>query len=1109
MAIRRGSSFVSQLDALAMSFGFVSQSTRNFRRTGVFCIVAFALALVVSGPAFAGDAEWKAHVDAGTSAYRAGDYRAAIARYEAALKEAQAFVESDPRLTGTLNNLAELYREQGRYEGAELLFRRSLEIREKVLGPDHPEVALALHNLAGLYLKQGRYSEAEPLYRRSLGIFEKNLGPNHPDVARSLNNLAELYREQGRYTEAEPLYRRSLAIREKALGLDHPDVGTGLNNLALLHFMQGHYAEAEPLMQRSLVIAEKALGPDHPFVATSVNNLAKLYEAQGRFTEAEQLFRRSLAMLEKALGPDHPQVGGALNNLAELYREQGRFAEAETLYRRSLGIVEKALGSDHPEIALALHNIASLYQTQGRYAEAEPLIQRSLVIAEKALGPDHMRVGATLNILGMLFVAQGRYTEAEPLFRRSLAIQEKALGPDHPQVSGSLNNLAMLYQFQGRIAEAEPQTRRALGIAEKTFGPDHPTVGTILGNLARLYAMQGRYAEAEPLYRRSLAIFEKTLSSNHPDIGRTLNNLAELYRAQGKLNEALTLTRRANALFAQRFTTDSGTSRRGALGEQRNRSGDFEFQVSLLATVSEREPKMRAEVMREGFGVAQLARASDTAEQVAKMAARYAAGSDALAQLARVRQDAMAKFEQLDSRIVQAAGQRGNETITTKLRDEQADTMKTITELDMRLEREYPQYGELTNPKPLELAAAQKLLAEDEALVLLLASADESFLWVLRRNDAGFFKLGIKRSELADIVKKLRSQLDLDVPDPERLLGQPFNVALAHELYRKIFAPAEALFVGAKHLIFVPDGAMQSLPPGVLVTELPAKPVAGLADLAQVAWLAKKYTITVLPAAGSLRALRQFAKAPASREPFSGYGDPVLGGSSKDARKGNVAALYSRGAVADVNEVRNLARLPESAGELRAIAVALNAPATSISLGSAATERAVKEADLTRYRNLAFATHGLMAGDFKGLAEPALVLTPPEKGSELDDGLLTAGEISQLKLDADWVVLSACNTAAPDGTPGAEGLSGLARAFFYAGARSLLVSHWAVSSDAAVALTTRMFDETAKGASKAEALRRSMLALMVRTDNPYFAHPAFWAPFVVVGEGNAQWTGGR
>jgi CHAT domain-containing protein len=756
-----------------------------------------------------------------------------------------------------------------------------------------------------------------------------------------------------------------------------------------------------------------------------------------------------------------------------------------------------------------LNNLAQLYQAQGRYIEAEPLSQRSLGIAEKSLGLNHPDVGMSLNNLAALYQLQGRFAEAEPLFRRAVRIAERSLGPDHTSVGSTLNNLAELYRAQGRFAEAEPLYRRDLAISEKAFGPDHPGVGTALNNLALLYHVQERFAEAERLYRRSLAIREKSLGPNHPDVGTSLNNLALLYRGQGKVDEALVLARRASELLARRFAADSSAARRGALAEQKRRSGDFEFHISLLAAVAERGPQARIETMREGYAIAQLARASDTADQLAKMAARYAGGTDALAQLARARQDAMARFEQLDARIVQAAGQRGAEALAVKLRTEQAETMKSITELDTRLESEFPQYRELTNPKPLELAAAQKLLGEDEALVLLLVSADESFLWALRRNDAGFFKLGIKRSELADTVKKLRSQLDLDVPDPERVLRQPFNVALAHELYKKIFVPAEALLAGAKHLILVSDGAMQSLPPGVLVTEPPSKPNATLAELPQVPWLAKKYTITVLPAAGSLRALRQFAKAPASREPFGGFGDPVLEGTSDDARKGKVAALYSRGAVADVNEVRKLARLPESAGELRAIAAALKAPNTSLRLGVAATERAVKEADLTRYRNLAFATHGLMAGDFKGLAEPALVLTPPEKGSELDDGLLTAGEISQLKLDADWVVLSACNTAAPDGTPGAEGLSGLARAFFYAGARSLLVSHWAVNSDAAVALTTRMFDESAKGASKAEALRRSMLALMARTDKPYYAHPALWAPFVIVGEGNAQITSGR
>ncbi len=210
--------------------------------------------------------------------------------------------------------------------------------------------------------------------------------------------------------------------------------------------------------------------------------------------------------------------------------------------------------------------------------------------------------------------------------------------------------------------------------------------------------------------------------------------------------------------------------------------------------------------------------------------------------------------------------------------------------------------------------------------------------------------------------------------------------------------------------------------------------------------------------------------------------------------------------MADVDAVRRLAPLPETADELRAIAAVLNAGDGSVILGAQATERTVRNTILSDSRVLAFATHGLIAGQIRGAAEPALVLTPPAVASDADDGLLTASEIARyLQLDADWVILSACNTAAGD-KPGAEGLSGLAKAFFYAGARALLVSHWSVPSDSAVKLTTRMLAEAAEnpGIARAEALKRSMLALMNDPENAHFAHPLFWAPFVVVGEGGAR-----
>jgi tetratricopeptide (TPR) repeat protein len=252
-------------------------------------------------------------------------------------------------------------------------FQKAAEI-QTALGLE-TDLANSLGWQGYLYKLQGRYSEAEPMYVRSLEIKERQLGADHPDVATSLNNLALIYAYQGRYSEAEPLYVRSIEIKKRQLGADHPNVANSLNNLAGFYKSQGRYSEAESLCVRSIEIMERQLGADHPDVATSLNNLAEIYRTQGRYSEAEPMYVRSIEIKKRQLGADHPDVATSLNNLAGLYKSQGRYSEAESLYIEGLRILSQLnenQGFEPPNLQNSLQNfhsfVAQVIQA-GRQAE--------------------------------------------------------------------------------------------------------------------------------------------------------------------------------------------------------------------------------------------------------------------------------------------------------------------------------------------------------------------------------------------------------------------------------------------------------------------------------------------------------------------------------------------------------------------------------------------------------------------------------------------------------------------------------------------------------------------------------------------------------------------
>jgi tetratricopeptide (TPR) repeat protein len=426
----------------------------------------------------------------GIALFQAGNYTMAepLVQKALAIRE-QALGPEHPEVAQSLTRLATIYYTQRRYTEAEPLFLRALAIQGKWLTPERLSSMLALNQLvtayrardfilsltqlAILYEAQGRYAEAEPLFLQVLTITEKMLGPEHPNVASSLNQLAELYRVQGRYAEAELLFLRALAIGEQARGPEQLYVISNSNRQAFAIGEQARGPEQSPVIVNFTQLPTTVYRVRDFILIHSGNGLAELYCVQGRYAEAEPLLLRAIAIREQALGPEHPEVAPSLSNLAMLYDTQGRYTEAEPLLLRALAIREQALGPEHPDVASSLRNLAMLYDTQGRYTEAEPLLLREIAIEEKRLGPEHPAIAPSLSNLARLYRVQGRYTEAEPLFLRALAITEKVLGLEAPSIALYLENYAALLRDTNHNAEADKLESRAKAIQASSKLPLH------------------------------------------------------------------------------------------------------------------------------------------------------------------------------------------------------------------------------------------------------------------------------------------------------------------------------------------------------------------------------------------------------------------------------------------------------------------------------------------------------------------------------------------------------------------------------------------------------------------------------------------------------------
>lgn len=831
------------------------------------------------------------------------------------------------------------------------------------------------------------------------------------------------------------------------------------------------------------------------------------FSMAGKLVEAAAAYRKSqrenqLALVDlpalRTAGRDAPTPEGMLQaaeglerSLAQVLLNQGKLVEAEATARSAIEHTLKRAGRSSPDVARGLRVLASIIAEQGRYAESAKLSEAALDTVLASGAAPH-----SLSVLGAL--------------RANLSAQV-ALGNDARALA--------IYERIRQAAEHSPE------LSAQVLRGDLDVV--------QAYLRTGKPEAAE---RMASEMLERTRQQMGEKALRTSEIRAFYAMAladQGNRVTALAAFRQALPVLVERLRSDS-EAETGSMRRQQRLVGILERYIRLLADMQGTASLPDGfDAANEAFVMADLARGSSVQRALTRSAARAAISDPDLALLARDEQDAQRRSNSLNdllSQLLSASPEQQLPAIQAKIRADIESLKQTRERLKKEISQRFPEYARLVDPPAVNMADVGKMLHPGEVMLSWYFGQRGAHAWAIAADGRSrFVALPTDRAKMTAAVVQLRRALDAEAPTVEQIPA--FDTALAHRLYQELFGPIGELLQGATTLLAVPHGELGQLPLSLLVTAATPQPVKGgliFSSYRQVPWLMRQVAVAQLPSVTALASLRRLPPGAAGRLPFIGFGDPYFSeeqASEADkmaGKKASTVPVAMRGLplqrrnvphtqAVDSAELALLPRLPDTAQEIREIARALGAdPVRDIFLNQRASEKTVFATNLANRRVVMFATHGLIPGELNGLSQPALALSAPGLSGGNGDGLLTQEEILSLKLNADWVVLSACNTAAGEGS-GSEAVSGLGRAFFYAGARALLVSNWPVETEAARRLMTDLFGRQAAdgGLGKAEALRQAMLGMVDgpgkvdgKTGKPLFsyAHPLFWAPFVLVGD---------
>lgn len=812
----------------------------------------------------------------------------------------------------------------------------------------------------------------------------------------------------------------------------------------------------------------KAVEAEFEFLrAKEANDSLRYRESRGdfKFSSRRTFNASSIASIRDTI----------LRSLGRSTLEQGKSAQAEYWYREALKVNLEEQGRASPKVSFALSGLSRAVAEQGRLNEAVQLSKASLQsMKESGAAETSLNVIESRRSYADALSTNGNYKQAlEQYSLMRHALSQNADLQNRLRKRGNFEEQVALLEM-GQTNEAENQARLMVDELIKQLGENHPRVAMAQAFYGAALDRSGKYTEAVQRFAKSIPVL----------IGQAQQSSeagAQNVRQQKRLS--VVIESYIDALF---------------------KSGASNKENQALA-----------------FQLSDIAKGSNVQKAMTQSTARASIKDPALAELARKEQDAQRQIQslsELQASLAAAPSSQQLPGIQTQLKKDVDNLREKRDDLRKEISRKFPEYADLVNPKPVTVDRVAKLMQPGEVLVNWYLGDWGSYVWVISNKGLiAASALPVTRSQVAGDVAKLRKSLDPNVSSVDEI--PPYDLAIANNLYNKLLAPVKSSLEGQKVVLAVPHGELGQLPLAVLTTKPYAQPGKGSQSFAgyrNAPWLVRDVAILQLPSVTALAALRAMPKGSETSGSFIGFGDPYFSPEQATGLKvADAGGMSSRGKPLKLRSAPNtrgvssaelslLPRLPDTEIELKDVAAVFKAdPDKDIYLHERASVSNVLNTDLSNKSIVMFSTHGLVPGDLDGLTQPALAMSSPAvTGEKEGDGLLRMDQVLNLKLNADWVVLSACNTAAGSGKD-TEAVSGLGRAFFYAGARAMLVSNWPVDTVSSRLLMVDVFKrQQEKKIGKPEALRQSEIELADKggTSGYAYAHPLFWAPFVVIGD---------